>query len=446
MSKFNLSDIFLDFLNELSKSEVFLQAQYYMRSLKKAPHGGVFHTKRQCDFLKYYPVQTYAFLPQGRAVPYPISICQNTVELLIKTYNISTEELLEFCFCVDLEDNTILFGKEYAGDRIYSATASGVLTLKNQQTHSHDFYEMIQKAVNGEIKFLDYFDCNFSRLLEIFLLWCVKIGMVSFSRIEDICAIEQLDENRDKYGLSNITCADFERQGFTIDDRFFLYNVFLDTSIGNISTKVPKTIEVIKKYSDDSTYIFMRKDGVLSVPRDKKVTSATTDMQKLRGITLNLENLEAQIKFGKNVIVHYCPKTMHKVVVVIKPSETCTHEKFYNITVEQLWSPNSLCASESVVLTNFVHGCYYPSKKSFDHLDYSVNQYDKDIFLKKYQDSISSTSVSIEQYSSMHYKVWCIKGNHLSLKLWAELTICTLDEPFREIFAETIGVEIDQVE
>ena len=95
---------------------------------------------------------------------------------------------------------------------------------------------------------------------------------------------------------------------------------------------------------------------------------------------MNLENLEAQIKFGKKVIVHYCPKTMHKVVVVIKPSETCTHEKVYNITVEQLWSPNSICASELVVLTNFVHGCYYPSKKSFDHLDYSVNQYDRDTF------------------------------------------------------------------
>ena len=64
------------------------------------------------------------------------------------------------------------------------------------------------------------------------------------------------------------------------------------------------------------------------------------------------------------------------------------------------------------------------------------------MFLKKYADNVSENSVSIEQHANEHYKVWCIKGVCISLQLWAELVNCTLDEPFRRLFAEIIGAEI----
>lgn len=88
------------------------------------------------------------------------------------------------------------------------------------------------------------------------------------------------------------------------------------------------------------------------------------------------------------------------------------------------------------------NGCYYSSNHSFDHIDFSVNQYSTEVFLKKYADNVSENSVSIEQHANEHYKVWCIKGACISLQLWSELVNCTLDEPFRRLFAEIIGAEI----
>lgn len=441
MGKFKLSENFEDLLLTISEDSDFKKLQYYMRCLKKAPHGGVFSNVHQSNFLKYYPITTYTFLPKGNPVPYPIECYKDTVKGLIANFDISVEELLVFCFCVDVDDDSILFGGKYGGDRFYSAMASGVLSLK-PEISSRSFETVVGDAVDGQIKFTDYFNYDFSRLLDVFLLWCIKLNLAVFSRSEDVLDIEDLQADCDKYGLNNVSSATFERQGFVIGNRFYLYNIFFDTSIGSANADIPKTIEILQENACTDLSIFMRKDNILSVPVEKKVTFATLDMQKWRGITLNLADLESQIKSGKEVTVHYDPQTMHKVISIIKPAETANHELYYHIIVEQLWSPESICPDEDVVLTNFIHGCYYPVNHSFDHIDFSVNQYGKELYLKKYQDLVATTSVSIEQYSDTHYKVWCIKGSHISLQLWSELVICTLDEPFRALFAEIIGAEI----
>lgn len=445
MSKFKLSDGFLSMLKEISEDNDFKKLQYYMRCMKKAPHGGVFHNTHQSIFLKYYPVQTYPFLSKGKPVPFPIEAYKPTLKKMINDFDISIEELLIFCFCVDKDDDGCLFGEEYGGDRMFSAMASGVLSLKDEFS-SQIFEAVVSDAVDGRIKFIDYFNYDFSRLLDVFILWCIKLNLAVFSKSEDVLDIEDLQTDCDKYGLNNVTSAVFERQGFVMDNRYYLYNIFFDTSIGSANADIPKTIEILQKSTCTDISIFMRKDNILSVPVEKKVTSATLDMQKWRGITLNLADLESQIKSGKEVTVHYYPQTMHKVISIIKPAETANHELYYHITVEQLWSPESICPDEEVVLTNFIHGCYYPANHSFDHIDFSVNQYEKELYLKKYQDSVAATSVPIEQYSDAHYKVWCIKGSHISLQLWSELVICTLDEPFRAIFEEIIGAEVTEEE
>lgn len=439
MSKFELSDGFQKLLQEISKDNEFTKCQYYMRCLKKAPHGGVFHSSHQSTFLKWYPIQTYPFLSKGRSVPFPIESYKPTVKRLIEEYSISVEELLDFCFCVGRDDDFCR-----GGDRLYVAMASKVLSLK--EPSSQPFEIMVADAAYGKIKFTDFFNYDFSRLLDVFLLFCVERNLAEFSKLEDMLAVEQLHEDCDKYGLSDITNADFERQGFTIDNQFFLYNIFFDTSIGSTCARVPKTIEVLEKHQEAAVSFFMRKDTSLSVPADKKVTSASLDMQRWRGITLKFNELEEQIKSGKEVIVHCDPETNHKVLMVIKAAETSDHERYYHFTVEQLWAPESIYPEEDVVLTNFVHGCYYPTTHSFDHVDFSVNQYGKELYYKKYLDSVATTSVPIEQYSDSHYKVWCIKGEIISSSLWSELVFCTLDEPFRELFAEILGAEITEEE
>lgn len=278
--------------------------------------------------------------------------------------------------------------------------------------------------------------------MDIFILWCVERNSVALANLEDVQMVEHLEEGADKYGLSNISAAKFERQGFVLNEQFFLYNIFFDTSIGSVRGNIPKTLEVLRKYPDAAVSVYMRKDLTLSVPVEKKVTLESTDMQKWRGITLNMGELESQIKSGKEVIVHYDPKTMHKILVIIRPAKSDSHDPYYQIVVEELWAPSTISPDEDVVLTNFIHGCYYSSNHSFDHIDFSVNQYSTEVFLKKYADNVSENSVSIEQHANEHYKVWCIKGACISLQLWSELVNCTLDEPFRRLFAEIIGAEI----
>ncbi len=445
MSKFVLSSSAKNLLALLVHDDEFKKLQYYMRSLKKAPHGGVFCNSHQSMYLQYYPIQTYTFIKKGQSIPYPVQLYKPKLECHITESKISIEELLVFCFCADENDNKdLIFGTRLGGDKLYCAMASGVLSLKTNTTDKYCFETLVMEAVNGQIKFTDCFNYDYSRLLEVFLLFTLRLNVLRFTTIDDVQKLEVLENNSDKYGLTDITPASFERQGFVIDNKFYLYNIFFDTSIGIANGDVPFTVDIIKNIPNVT--INMRRDNTLAVPNDEKVTSATLDMQKWRGITLDLENIQKQIKQSKEVVVHWDPETRNKVLVIIKPSETETHEVYYQISVEELWSPDSIFDFEETVITNYIHGCYYPSENTFDHIDFSVNQYQKDLYFKKYEDSVVTTAVSIEQYANMHYKVWCIKGRNLSIQVWAELVNATLDQPFRGLFAEIIGAKLKEDE
>lgn len=426
MKSVQLSDNFLIFWEYLKKDIGFKRLQYYMLSLKKSPHGGIFENTHQSMFFKYYPIKINPFINRTKKIPYPIKLYTKELEVIINNHHVKSEELLKFCFC------------KRNGDGMYAALVSGTLSLIEEQ--KYNFENMIFKAVECQISFLDYFNYNYSRLLEVFLLFALNDMERLFENISDIINIEILEPNRDKYGLSDISNANFERQGFSVDGRFYLYNIFFDTSIGNANSFVPQTIEIFKKIPNLS--IFMRKDRNLSVLSKNKVCYASNDLQKWRGKTLLLDNFEQQIINQKEVVVHFSPETMHKVLVIVKPERIKNSEFCYNIVVEALWSPKSLCDSEKIVLTNFIHGCYFPKNNSFDHIDFSINQYSKKIFEDKYRDCVENTSVSIEKHSEEHYKVWCIKSNMLSLKIWSELVFYTLDEPFRNIFSEIIGGKV----
>lgn len=45
------------YINELIHLEEFWDVNYYIRSIKKAPHGGVYRIDRPNTFLRYYPIE-----------------------------------------------------------------------------------------------------------------------------------------------------------------------------------------------------------------------------------------------------------------------------------------------------------------------------------------------------------------------------------------------------
>ncbi len=57
----------------------------------------------------------------------------------------------------------------------------------------------------------------------------------------------------------------------------------------------------------------------------KKVSIPTTDFEKWRGVTLDINHLDQQISTAKEVVVHYDPDSMHKILVAVKPENTATN-------------------------------------------------------------------------------------------------------------------------
>lgn len=256
--------------------------------------------------------------------------------------------------------------------------------------------------------------------------------------INEIASHEKLILPIDKYGLSDVTNAEFEWQGFVLNDKYYLYNIFLDTSIGSPIANAPKTIEIIRSIKPP-VQILMRCDENLVVPYSQMISTATVDFQKWSGITLDFDNITELMKRGKETIVHFDPQTLHKILVYVKRGADETGAEFYHVNVEQLWNPDIFVGAENVIITNYVHGTYYPAREAFEHIYFSVNQYSREIFESKYRDAEKQTGVSIGVYGDLHYKIWCARGDNLIPAVWADLVCSSLDEPFRSIFMETVG-------
>lgn len=425
-------------IQDITSSSEFWRVNYYMRSLKKAPHGGVFHNPYPNVFLKYYPVSTYLFFTPNSEIPMIVRNAASSFRKMIDFSNVSTEELLRYCLCIDTSE----LGNPHIGSRMCIATCGKVIISKDRRENEH--MAALSAALDGRARFTDNFHIDEERLRFLFIFTLVECFAHRIYDINEIVSREQLMLLPDKYGLSNVTDAKFERQGFKLNDKFYLYNVFLDTSIGSLNANMPNTIEIIKNVNPP-VQIFTRCDENLSVSCSEMVSTATEDSQKWRGITLCFDNITEQIICGRETVVHFDPLTLHKILVYIKKGigENCL--EFYHINVEQLWNPDIFMDNEEIIITNYIHGTYYPEYKAFEHIDFSVNQYNRIYFECKYRDAEKQTGISIGAYGQPHYKIWCVRGSGLVPRVWADLVCASLDMPFRSIFMETIGGSYTEV-
>ncbi len=419
-------------INDIVTTQEFWKINYYLRSMKKAPHGGVFHIEYPNMFLKYYTVPTYLFFTPNAEIPAPVLDNVDKFRAIIDVASIDTEELLRYCLGIDPDDR----GNPRNGSRMYIATCGKIITSVGGGEIEH--MVAVSDAIEGKIGYLNNFHIDKERLVLLFIFTLMESFVHRIHDIDEIISHEKMALAIDKYGLSNVTEAEFERQGFRLNEKYYLYNIFLDTSIGSPVSDVPKTIEIIQRIKPNAQ-IFTRCDENLAVLYSRMVSTATTDFQKWRGITLNFDSISEQMKSGKETIVHFDTQTLHKILVYIKRGTDEIGVEFYHVNVEQLWNPEIFESEENVIITNYIHGTYYPTCESFEHIDFSVNQYSREIFEAKYSDAEKITGVSIGAYGNMHYKIWCVRGDNLSHVVWADLVCASLDTPFRNIFMETIG-------
>ncbi len=150
-----------------------------------------------------------------------------------------------------------------------------------------------------------------------------------------------------------------------------------------------------------------RCDEKMAVPATEMISTATMDFQKYRGITVDFADIE-NLVFKKEIVVHFDPEKLDKVVMIIKPDIDKWGQDFYHLEVEELWNPNRV--KDPFVITNYIHAQYYPERKGFNHIDFSVNQYSREVFEGKYKDAVTDTSVPIDRYGDEHYKIWCVES------------------------------------
>ena len=427
-----LSEKLQSFINTVVETPEFWVVNYYLRSMKKAPHGGVFYVGYPNTFLKYYTVPTYLFFAPNAEIPVPVLDIADKFRAMIGAANVDTEELLRYCLGIDPDDR----GNTHNGSRMYMATCGKIITSagRGEMEHMTAAYD----AIEGKISYSGNFDIDDERLVLVFIFTLMECFAYRIHDINEIVSHEKLTLPNDKYGLCDVTDAEFERQGFKLNGKYYLYNIFLDTSIGSPVADAPKTIEIIRSVKPP-VQILTRCDENLAVPYSRMVSTATVDFQKWRGITLNFNNITEQMKSGKETIVHFDPQTLHKILVYVRHGADETGAEFYHVNVEQLWNPDIFVGAEDVIITNYIHGTYYPAHETFEHIDFSVNQYSREIFEAKYRDAEKLTGVSIGVYGNLHYKIWCARGDNLIPAVWADLVCASLDAPFRSIFMETIG-------
>lgn len=400
------------FIDRIVETDEFWQLNYYMRSMKKAPHGGIEYVYMPNFFMKHRPTGIWHLYAH-----YENEIPEFAVKMVNKAISIWDEcdvelqELLEMCFNGDFW---------YAG-----------FQLLKQKEGTHYDATILWTVINNHLQFADYFELyNLDEILCAFVFYLIEEKMVQISSISEIKSHEKLKAGHNKYGLSCVTDAKFLRQGFVLEDEYYLYTLFLDNSIGSSFSETPLTIEIFNLIPDIK--IYMRCDELLMVPENRLLSTATADFQNFRGIKLLFENIEDLVQ-GREIIVHYNPDTLNKLLLVVRKDEE-NNVPFYHVMIEELWNPEKV--KDDIATTTYIHAKYLPNKKTFIHIDFSINQYSIEKYVLKYNDTTNDKHISIDEEADDHYKIWCIEGDNIDSRMWSVLVSATLDMPFRELFLE----------
>lgn len=407
-----------ELIEELITCDELWCANYYISSMKKTPHGGVFNINTPNFYIKHMKKNTFNIFKEDREL-FLQFFSELFKDVIIKIEN----------FDINLNDIANLIFKEQKSWYI----AFRLLKPKKEYEERNKSIPLIFEVINKNLKIEDYFILDKKIITYGFICWIIDNDFVSIIGLPQIKKYENLIYNPNKYGLSKLNDVEFFRQGYIYNGKYYLYNIFLDTSILEANDNVPGTIKIILRDIENVDFR-MRIDKNLSIDKNKFISTSSFSFQVFRGIEFNINDIE-KIVFSKEIIVHFNPESFNKLIMIIKPDKE-ENEKFYHIEIEELWNCDNI--KDEIILTNFIHSKYYPSRKAFNHIDFSVNQYDYETYKLKYMDSQNITGVAVDKYSNTHYKVWCVEAEKIAIETWSKLVSITLDDPFRELFSEII--------
>lgn len=405
------------FIERVIQLEEFWKVNYYLRSMKKAPHGGMVRIYRPNIYFKHYSVQPWSIIVQKpEKIPFFIQrLVDRAVEIYYSCDQIDYEELLQYC---------------YNGADWYTGFRLLHIKPEYEELNAKLHETLLWSVLDSNKRITDYFDIEIKYAVYSLILNLIHDKAITIKDLNEILSHEKLKVPHNKYGLSIFKDVEFLRQGFCIEDLYYQYNIFIDPTIGSPLDTMPYTFRIISDEIENAN-IYLRCDDNLSVPISEKFSTATVDAQKYYGITVDFADIDKLVT--KEIIVHLHAELLHKIVLIIKP-DTENGIPFYHIEVEQLWNTDKV--ADKIILATFIHAKYFPNNHVFNHIDFSVNQYDIETYRSKYIGAVNNTGVPVDKHCEVHYKVWCVEAEAISIDTWSKLVCATLDEPFREIFLE----------
>lgn len=251
--------------------------------------------------------------------------------------------------------------------------------------------------------------------------------------LEDIIGKEVFIYQTNDYKLTNVNEAEFYSDGIAFDNKVYYYNIFTNKAKIDVYDNYPAFIRIIKENSVECDILY-RLDERLAVPKKEFVGYSGVPFAKCYGPNLSFSNMD--LKNRKTLVVHINPETQNKLLMVIKRLNNRNGELIWHIEVETI---PFITEESSIITTKFIHGLYYPKHNYFTHIDFTINQYDKDKYNKKYRDSNNDTSIDMyTEDSNMHYKIWCVENGYFSEKMWLDLVTVSLSPEYQQLFSEMI--------
>lgn len=241
------------------------------------------------------------------------------------------------------------------------------------------------------------------------------------------------------YHLTKVKNIDFCQSGFIYDNKYYLYNLYINRKPLHVGEPIPAVFKIIQDCVDLSKAdILLRLDERLAIDVDKAEICHYEFFEKFYGQSFLFS--ETRLERAKTITVQYDPETYNKLLMVIKKDyDTILEEEFWHIEVEQLPKIAETYKSK-YVLTTFVHGKYYPNRRAFRHIDFIKNEYQTEKYKQKHN-GCSNSDIPIDYYTETkneHYKIWCIENIDMSEELWYKLTLVSLAPRYMILFNEML--------
>ena len=149
-----VSENLKNLIQSIISTQEFWIINYYLRSMKYAPHSGVFNIVYPNTLLKYYPVSAYQFFTPNAEIPAPVLDAADWFRAMIDDANVDTEELLRYCLGIDSDDHR----NPHNGSRMYIATCGDIITSTGRSEMEH--MVAASDAIEGKMSYSGNFDIN----------------------------------------------------------------------------------------------------------------------------------------------------------------------------------------------------------------------------------------------------------------------------------------------